>query len=82
MVMPPITDGKTLAAAGAETEEGRRPTIVSAPVPRRLNSSSVLVAARLRPRTNCASLAKRIARQAFLEGSGRSCAVRGSIPRL
>ena len=51
-------------------------------LPRRLNSSSVLVAARLRPRTNCASLAKRIARQAFLEGSGRSCAVRGSIPRL
>ena len=48
-------------------------------LPRRLNSSSVLVAARLRPRTNCASLAKRIARQAFLEGSGRSCAVRGSI---
>jgi len=31
MVMPPITDGKTLAAAGAETEDGRRPTIVSAP---------------------------------------------------
>src|SRR5208337_4733182 len=30
MVMPPITDGKTLAAAGAETEDGRRPTIVSA----------------------------------------------------
>jgi hypothetical protein len=24
MVMPPITDGKTLAAAGAETEDGRR----------------------------------------------------------
>jgi transposase len=33
MVMPPSTDGKTLAATGAETEEeGRRPTIVSAPV--------------------------------------------------
>jgi len=31
MVMPPITDGKTLAAAGAETENGRRPTTVSAP---------------------------------------------------
>jgi transposase len=31
MVMPPITDGKTLAASGAETEDGRRPTIVSAP---------------------------------------------------
>ena len=31
MVMPPITDAKTLAAAGAETEDGRRPTIVSAP---------------------------------------------------
>ena len=31
MVMPPITDGKTLAAAGAETEDGRRPTIVSTP---------------------------------------------------
>ncbi len=31
MVMPPITDGKTLAAAGAETEDGRRPTTVSAP---------------------------------------------------
>jgi transposase len=31
MVMPPITDAKTLAAAGAETEDGRRPTIVSTP---------------------------------------------------
>jgi transposase-like protein len=31
MVMPPITDEKTLAAAGAETEDGRRPTIGSAP---------------------------------------------------
>src|SRR5208337_1598571 len=31
MVMPPVTDGKTLAASGAETEDGRRPTIVSAP---------------------------------------------------
>jgi transposase len=31
VVMPPIEDSKTLAAAGAETEEGRRPTIVSAP---------------------------------------------------
>ena len=31
MVMPPITDGKTLAASGAETEESRRPTVVSAP---------------------------------------------------
>jgi hypothetical protein len=29
--MRPITEGKTLAASGAETEEGRRPTIVSAP---------------------------------------------------
>ena len=31
MVVPLINDDKTLAAAGAETEEGRRPTIVSAP---------------------------------------------------
>ena len=31
MVMPPITDEKTLAASGAETEDGRRPTLVSAP---------------------------------------------------
>ena len=31
MVMPPITDGKISPAAGAETEDGRRPTIVSAP---------------------------------------------------
>jgi len=31
MVMPLINDEKTLAAAGAGTEEGRRPTIVSAP---------------------------------------------------
>ena len=31
MVMPPIKDSKTLAAAGAEIEEGRRPTIDSAP---------------------------------------------------
>jgi transposase-like protein len=29
--MPPITDGKTLAASGAKTEDGRRPTLVSAP---------------------------------------------------
>src|ERR1017187_8497697 len=29
--MPQIKDRKTLAAAGAEIEEGRRPTIVSAP---------------------------------------------------
>ena len=31
MVMPPITDGKTLAAAGTEMEDDRRPPIVSAP---------------------------------------------------
>jgi hypothetical protein len=31
MVMPLVNDEKTLAAAGAGTEEGRRPTIVSAP---------------------------------------------------
>ena len=31
MVMPFINDGKTLAADGAATEEGRRPTIVAAP---------------------------------------------------
>ena len=31
MVMPRIIDNNSLAAAGAETEEGRRPTIVSAP---------------------------------------------------
>src|SRR5664279_4354313 len=31
MVMPPITDEKTLAASGAEIEDGRRPTLVSAP---------------------------------------------------
>lgn len=31
MVMPPITDGKTLAAPGAETEDGRKPTTISAP---------------------------------------------------
>ena len=31
MVMPPIKDSKTLVAAGADKEEGRRPTIVSAP---------------------------------------------------
>ena len=31
MVMPPITDGKTLAASGAKTEDGRRPPLVSAP---------------------------------------------------
>ena len=31
MVMPFIDDGKTLAADGAATEAGRRPTIVAAP---------------------------------------------------
>ena len=31
MVMPQIKDSKTLAAAGADKEDGRRPTIVSAP---------------------------------------------------
>jgi len=31
MVMPRITDDEYPAAAGAETEEGRRPTLVSAP---------------------------------------------------
>jgi transposase len=31
VVMPQIKDSKTLAAAGADKEEGRRPTIVSAP---------------------------------------------------
>jgi transposase-like protein len=31
MVMPPITDEKTVAASGAENEDGRRPTMVSAP---------------------------------------------------
>jgi integrase len=50
-------------------------------LPRRLNSSCARVAARLRPRRKCASSTKRIVRQAFLEGSGRSCAVRGSIRR-
>ena len=31
MVMPQIKDSKTLAAAGADRKDGRRPTIVSAP---------------------------------------------------
>jgi transposase len=31
VVMPQIKDSKTLAAAGADKEDGRRPTIVSAP---------------------------------------------------
>ena len=31
MVMPQIKDSKTFAAAGADKEDGRRPTIVSAP---------------------------------------------------
>jgi hypothetical protein len=31
MVMPRITDDEYPAAAGAETEEGRRPTLVGAP---------------------------------------------------
>ena len=31
MVMPPVTDEETLAASDAETEDGRRPTLVSAP---------------------------------------------------
>ncbi len=31
MVMPPVKDLKTVPIAGAETEEGRRPTIISAP---------------------------------------------------
>ena len=31
MVMPQIKDSKNLAAAGADKEDGRRPTIVSAP---------------------------------------------------
>ena len=31
MVMPQIKDSKTLAAAGAATSEGRRPTVVAAP---------------------------------------------------
>jgi transposase-like protein len=31
MVMPPITDEKTVAASGAENEDGRRPTMVAAP---------------------------------------------------
>jgi transposase len=31
VVMPPIKDSKTLAAAGTEMEDGRRPPIVSAP---------------------------------------------------
>jgi transposase len=31
MVMPPITDEKTVAASGAENQDGRRPTMVSAP---------------------------------------------------
>jgi transposase len=31
VVMPQIKDSRTLAAAGADKEDGRRPTIVSAP---------------------------------------------------
>jgi hypothetical protein len=31
VVMPRIKDSKTLAAAGADKEDGQRPTIVSAP---------------------------------------------------
>ena len=49
--------------------------------PRRLNLSSGRVDARLRPRTNCGSLSRPNARQAFVEASGQSCAVRGFIRR-
>jgi len=36
VVMPQIKDSKTLAAAGADKEDGRRPTIVSAPAAARV----------------------------------------------
>jgi len=70
MVMPPITDGKTLAASGAKTEDGRRPTLVSAPDAASPELVLRLVAAASRPRTNCASLTKRIVRPAFWRGRG------------
>ena len=62
MVMPQIKDSKTLAAAGADKEDGRRPTIVSAPA-----AASPELLDRPRRRTftaqDCASLRRSTARR-------------------
>jgi len=69
MVMPPITDGKTLAASGAETEDGRRPTTVSAPEA----ASPELV---LRPRRRTFTAKDRLR---ILEEADRAVGVPGGI---
>ena len=69
MVMPPITDGKALAASGAETEDGRRPTIVSAP-----DAASPELVLRPRRRTFTAKDKLRI-----LEEADRAAGVPGGI---
>ena len=68
MVMPPITDAETLATAGAETEDGRRPTIVSAPA-----VASPELVQRPRRRTFTAKDAQ------FLLGRKRAAGVPGGV---
>ena len=67
--MPPITDGKTLAASGAETEDGRRPTIVLAP-----DAASPELALRPRRRTFTAKEKLRI-----LSEADRAAGVPGGV---
>lgn len=69
MVMPPIKDSKTLAASGADKEEGRRPTIVSAP-----DAASPELLVRPRRRTFTARDKLRI-----LEEADRAAGVAGGI---
>lgn len=69
MVMRPITDGKTLALSGAETEEGRRPTIVSAPD----NASPELV---IRPRRRTFTAKDKLR---ILDEADRAAGVPGGI---
>ena len=77
MVMPRIKDRKTLAAAGAETIVGLRPSSFQRRLLRRLNFWTVPVAVHSRRKTSCASLGRSTALRASPERSARSCAARG-----
>ena len=76
MVMSQIKE-QDLAAAGADKEDGRRPTIVSAPAAASPELWTVPVAAHSRRKTSCASLRRSTALRASPERSARSCAARG-----
>ena len=72
---------KLLRQPALKLEDGRRPTIVSAPAAASPELSTVLVAARLRRKDKLRILGEADRAAGVPEGSARSCAVRGFIPR-